>query len=46
MMSEDVWWRDVRLHLINGASYDTFYMKHIVNHIWGLSIYLITFDLG
>ena len=45
-MSEDVWWRDVRLHFINGASYDAFYMKHIVNHIWGIYIYLITFDLG
>ena len=36
-----------RLHLLNGASsYQILDETHIVNHIYGLSVYLITFDFG
>ena len=35
-----------RLYLINCASYDqSLYEMHIVIHIYGLSVYLMTFDL-
>ena len=34
------------LCLINDASYDqSLYEIHIVSHIYGLSVYLMTFDL-
>ena len=36
-----------RLHLLHGASsYQILHETHLVNHIYGLSVYLITFDLG
>ena len=33
-----------RLYLLNGASYQI--VHYIINHIYGLSVYLMTFDLS